>query len=266
MESKVNELLTQTQSIAASMEQVRHSVAGDMQTEYFNRIASNQLSYMETVQMVSRNRLSLARLGDGELMMAADPYRGIRFQKGSHELSRELRDVVSRHRPGLLVGLPGYVVDDYWITTFAKYWGALQGFIPQDRCWGIYSVSRASAFRDGGRAMVQAWKSCWDGRNVTIVTGKDSRFDLKEDLFDTANVEFIYGPSSNAYAQVDDLEKEILGKERDIVLISLGPTATVLVARLWDHGVQALDIGHLSASFDQAFSGAPAPEQLPVSK
>lgn len=110
------------------------------------------------------------------------------------------------------------------------------------------------------------WRACWDGRAVTIVTGKDSRFELIDPLFSGIEPRFIYAPSRNAYSEVDQIMDQLLSESRDLVLLSLGPTATVLAARLADHGIQALDIGHISASYNQTFKSAPSPEKLPVQR
>ena len=248
-------------------EQIRHATAFPVQNGYFRKIVQHQLGYLETVEMVSRRRLSLARFGDGEITLACHAYQNIKFQKGSPELSRALQDVLSADRPGLLTAMPGLIVDTTWLTLFARYWGVLEEVLPETKLWGSSSVSRKSAFTYHGKEIVDAWRSCWAGRDITIVTGKGSRFEPIDQLFSGAKtLDFVYGPASNAFESIDAIQAEILSRERDLVLLSLGPAATVLAARLSDLGLQAIDVGHISNSYLQAFDGGPSPESLPVEK
>jgi len=57
----------------------------------------------------------------------------------------------------------------------------------------------------------------------------------------------VWGSKRDAYSKIDDLEERILeGHRFDMpVLLCLGPTATVLAARLARKGVHAIDLGHV---------------------
>lgn len=264
--STLEKVTEQNEQTLLLLEQLRFNAALETQTEYFELVAANQLSYLETIKEVSSKGVGLARFGDGEILLASDPYRSISFQKGSHQLARELRDILKSNRTNLLVALPGMVYQRWWLTVISKNWPVLRSVIPPERKWGVYSVSRSSAFSAHRQETVEAWRSCWDGRDVTIVTGKNSRFDLVDPLFSGINPRFVYGPARNAYADVDRIMDNLLAEDRDLVLLSLGPTATALAARLADHGIQAIDVGHISASYNQVFNGAPAPEKLPVNR
>lgn len=247
------------------LEQIRYSVAADMQREYFSKVLARQLSFLETLDEVSSQRLSMARYGDGELGLAADPTRNIVFQRGSFVLARSLRDVISIPQDGLLVCLPGVTVGVSWMTWNARYWGIISELIPQDRRWGIASVSRSDGFEAEGAPLVDAWRSCWSGRDVLVVTGKGSRFELVPELFSSArSVGFVLGAPKDAFQAINELEKQVLKRRPDLVLLALGPAGTVLSSRLHEAGVQALDIGHLSNSYNEHFKHGPRPERLPI--
>ena len=143
----VQDLSTKIASQEAQLEQIRLSVGIPMQQEYFEKVSSNQFGYLETVEYVADHRMSLARFGDGELNLAAFPYRNIGFQKGSPELARALREVLRGHHANTLVALPGLAEGRYWTTMFARNWAALSSVIPPNRIWGISPVTRASAFK-----------------------------------------------------------------------------------------------------------------------
>ena len=79
--------------------------------------------------------------------------------------------------------------------------------------------------------------------------GRGSRFELIDELFDNLTADFVYAPPRNAYEALDSIEEEVLAQGNELVLLALGPAATVLAARIADRGVQAIDIGHISASY-----------------
>ena len=142
--------------ITLVLEQLRFNAALETQTEYFERIAAIQLSYLETVNEVAKKRVGLARFGDGEILLASNPYRSISFQAGSHNLSRELRSILKANRSNLLVALPGMVYQRWWLTVISKNWPVLRSVIPPDRKWRVYSVSHSSAFAAHRQAIVDA--------------------------------------------------------------------------------------------------------------
>ncbi|WP_413772750.1 GT-D fold domain-containing glycosyltransferase [Acinetobacter sp. ANC 4169] len=51
-------------------------------------------------------------------------------------------------------------------------------------------------------------------------------------------------------------------KNVDMFLIALGPTGTVLSARLHQYGLRGLDVGHLNNSYDTVFLNKVRPEQI----
>lgn len=76
-------------------------------------------------------------------------------------------------------------------------------------------------------------------------------------------IDFLLSSNKNAYS---DLERLVDTTQKDyknhLILISLGPAGTVLASRLFSVGCQAIDIGHVTASYENAILNAPAPEQL----
>ena len=57
---------------------------------------------------------------------------------------------------------------------------------------------------------------------------------------------------------------EIAKHENPLLLISLGPTATVLAYDLSQSGNLALDIGHITNMYDKLVYGMAKPEELPL--
>ena len=89
------------------------------------------------------------------------------------------------------------------------------------------------------------------------MVGKNSHFFFEEELFhNIAQHEFIYAPGKNAFAKYDDILGAI--KQYDtswLIMISLGPTATLLAYDLSKAGYQAIDLGKTSSNYKLAKSG-----------
>lgn len=239
------------------------SLRGELQELIF----SKQLDYIETLEKIRTNGMSFARFGDGEFLLISDYERHLRFQRNSPELQNALADVLTNPRPNLLVGLPDRSQSLHWERVWPRVWPKIRTLLPPDPVFGNADVSRRFCFELHGQKGVLAWRQIWDERDVTLVYGRGSRFTATPELFDGASsIRRIESTSTNAFSDLGRLEGEILESDPDLVLIALGPAATVLSKRLCESGVQALDIGHLSASYTEHFSGGPVPEKSPLSR
>lgn len=232
-------------------------------------IAPVQLSFAETLRVVNRDRLSLTRFGDGELKLMTDPGHHLQFQRNSPELMRDLRDALAPQGPArgrVLVALPHlFRADLHWIAVWIAVWPMLRPLLDPAARYGNAHVSRPIYFSTEGAAGVDLWRQIWHGREVLIVTGRNSRFDLLPALFDgVARAEFLHTRAENAYADCDAIVEQVRARARPdlLVLLSLGPAATVLAPRIAAAGIQALDIGHISASYLNVFASGKLPEKL----
>ncbi len=91
------------------------------------------------------------------------------------------------------------------------------------------------------------------GANVLVVEGRKTRMGLDNDLLSSAKkIGRIICPEENAwnaYTEIlSSIEKQ--GNNYDIILCSLGPTATVLAFDLAKKGFWAIDIGHLDVEYE----------------
>jgi hypothetical protein len=107
----------------------------------------------------------------------------------------------------------------------------------------------------------------WAGKKVRVITGKGSRFELIPALFDNvAAVEFTYSTASNGFEDLNRLKDDLASTNDELYLIALGPAGTVLAAELARAGKWAIDLGHISDSYENVFKGAVRPELKPVAK
>lgn len=236
--------------------------------EMMTFLREHQLGLQETLERVRAEKLSLARFGDGELGLTYSASFRVVYQGGSPALQSELGDILrgdGYDGVPLLVTIPGFAVP-YYRQYWAKYWSRMWPLLNPSATYGDTSVSREGLFRIDpakGRAL---WRAIWDGRDVCYVIGKGSRFDPIDALFDgVASHRTIFSKPAQAYDDVSRLVDEITSSlpRETLVLISLGPAATVLAARLARLGYWALDIGHIANAYRTVTEGAPAAEKTP---
>jgi hypothetical protein len=230
-----------------------------------------RLGFEDTMRRVARERLSLARFGDGELNTMLRPDFNLRFQPWSAGLAGDLRAVLRMdgYDPlRLMVCFPYTFRNVHWTSVWLDIWPEVKPLLNRSLTYGMAHVSRPQYFSQLGRHGVQLWRDVWDGQNVVIVTGEGSRFYLEPALFDNAkSIEFIYSAATNAYADLPRLMPLIEAVDPSkLLLLSLGPTGTVVAAHLSRLGRWAIDMGHISESYANVFNGGKWPEELAVVK
>lgn len=216
-------------------------------------------SMPETLQQVAQGK-SLARFGDGEItLMDGDD---IDFQKGDPVLTMELENILKNQDKKLLVCLPTMLTacdDDevnWWLKFWYVRWKDLKQKLSLEHAYGHSMVTRPDFFIMYPEQAVQAWKSIWQNCKVVLITGEGSKLNLEHMLFDNVSArQIIYSKAMNAYADVDRIIAEVqnTAEQNSLILIALGPTGTVLAKRFSDIGYQALDIGHITSSYDAVF-------------
>ncbi|MEU7902646.1 GT-D fold domain-containing glycosyltransferase [Actinoplanes sp. NPDC049118] len=230
-----------------------------------------QLGFEDTVRKVARERISLARFGDGELKTMLRPEFNLRFQPWSAALAGDLRQVLRMDgydRDKLMVAFPYTFRNVHWTGVWLDIWPEVKPLLDTSLTWGMAHVSRPQYFIHLGRQGVQLWRDVWDAKEIVIVTGEGSRFVLEPALFDNAkSIEFVYSKPVNAYADLPRLMPLLEAADPDkLFLIALGPTGTLLAAKLAQAGRWAIDIGHISESYANVFEGGKWPEAMGVVK
>lgn len=236
-------------------------ISQNIKSDLFNK----QQDMLDTMDYIYNNRASLARFGDGELSLVADMNSSFSFQKNSLKLNLSLIEVLSQPSKNLLVCLPiSRLQDQFWRSFWYKNWPLISRYCTLE-LYGTAQISRPVFFYAYGQEGVHLWKRLWKGKRVCYIYGEGSRFNKLHSLFDCiqGSIE-ILGKSSNAYEDIDSLKDEAYSvrDDVDIYLIALGPAGTVLASMLAKLGLWALDIGHLSNSYDTVFFGEKQPEYI----
>lgn len=218
------------------------------------------------LQKILQERCSLSRFGDGEfsmILMEARPW----FQSPDKELAQRLRRVLDMQMPHFLIA----IADNY--GNLEKYTEnaadgireyqmenhhrdrILELLHPLRTYYDAYVTRPYLMYRDKswGEKIFDLWKKIFTGRDILIVEGKFSRFGCGSDLLaGAASVRRILAPEKNAFQRYNQIMESIQrhANATDLVLISLGPTATVLVVDVAKMGIQAIDIGQLDNEYD----------------
>lgn len=226
----------------------------------------NHLSMMDTLDNIIKNELSLARFGDGEFNLMLDVTKDHYFQKNSDKLNHYLKKVISyNYKDGLLVGIPSMFLErPWWKNYWRSNWSTLQCYLT-DRIYGDSIVTRPEFFSIHGMEGVNKWKELWDNKTICFISGKGSRFDIDHDLFNNAQLKVVmHSLPTNAFDDIENIISQVkAGRKFDLYMIALGPSGTILAGELHQLGYRALDVGHITNSYDHVFKGAGIPERIP---
>jgi glycosyltransferase family protein len=94
-------------------------------------------------------------------------------------------------------------------------------------------------------------KKVWENEDVLIVEGEYSRLGVGNDLFDQVkSLQRILCPAKDAFSMYHEIlaEVRIHGRNK-LVLLALGPTATVMAFDLAKENIWTLDIGHIDLEY-----------------
>jgi len=211
---------------------------------------------METLRAIRERRASIARYGDGELEIMIGG--GIHFQEYDSELSRRLRAILRSSRADFLIGIPNFdalqIKTEERKGTWLRYRRMFSHLVQRGVEYHSAFVSRpASIVGLESAEYFQQWQSLWGGRDVVVV--HHSAATAEHVLFRNARgVRFVFCPGKNAfreYAAVLESAAAHCSRPDVLFLIAAGPTAGVLAWDLAERGAQALDVGHLTAAYDE---------------
>ena len=106
--------------------------------------------------------------------------------------------------------------------------------------------------RQTGEETIPSAQKLWDGEDVLFVEGEQTRLGVGNDLFSNArSIQRVLAPAKNAFAVYDDILRATVenGKGK-LIILALGPTATVLANDLDKYGCRALDLGHIDIEYE----------------
>lgn len=231
----------------------------------FKYKSPKMMNRQETLDYILDKKCSIVRFGDGELISICGKDPG--FQVISDDFVRRLRESITDvSNPEILVCLPDFLVNSvqkervfdntFWrYRHFYGYRKIWDQYINPSYLYGDSNVSRPYIeYRDKSNvgAFYDKFKKIWEGRDIILCEGEKSRLGVGNDLFDGAkSVKRILCPQSQCYDKYDDILNEIKKYSTDhLILLSIGPTASIMPRDLVPLGYQALDIGNIDSEYE----------------
>lgn len=101
-------------------------------------------------------------------------------------------------------------------------------------------------------------KALWKDKDIIIVEGDQTRLGIGNDLYsDAKSIKRILTPAVGAFESYDKIKNAILDNYNgELIIMALGPTATILASDFADMGMQALDIGNIDIEYEWYLQGA----------
>lgn len=242
-------------------------IKNELMNIFTNKI--DVMSINESIQYLIDNNCSLSRFGDGEMKLIAGDR--IAFQKYDEKLSLRLKEVLESNEENHIVGIPDvfkslnkYQEDAkfYWKRHIWKYGDSWFELTRKGKRYVNAFISRCyMIFKDKSNCEEQfnKIKEIWKYKEVVIIEGEESRLGIGNDLFDNVkSIKRILGPKRDAFEVYDKIiDYVIKNVEKDnLILLALGPTATVMSYDLYKLGYRAIDIGHVDIEYEWFLSKA----------
>ena len=224
----------------------------------------NILSSEDTLDEIIQKNRSISRFGDGEFALIFG--KGIGFQEVNKTLIKKLKKVLKNRRKGLLVGinipynnsyLEKYI---YKSKLFFIHWVErmkLELFTLIDlnkKYYSSYITRFYLEIKDKSKVpnYIKKIKQIWEKRDILIIEGENSMVGIGNDLFNNSkSIKRIICPAINAFNVYDKIIYHAKKFDKSIlILLALGPTASVLSYDLYKLGYQAIDIGHIDIEYE----------------
>lgn len=235
----------------------------------FERI--NILNSIDSIKYIIEHKCSVSRFGDGEFIMLLgggyDDYQG-----ADQKLAKRLKEVlVSTDAPNHIVGLPMPLKHtiglrpssrDFWDYFTLRKGVYLVPYLSTSRLYIDTQLSRFyMMYTDKSHCgnQLNLLKAIWNNQDVVIIEGAKSRTGIGNDLYDNVkSLSRILGPATDAFSMYDEMLEAIVKhvSKDNLILLSYGPTATILAYDLAKLGYWAIDIDHLDIEYEWFKMGA----------
>lgn len=270
-ENRINKIIIDSELLYTN---IGYEFAAKLQKE--NYVFPKILSRKEAVDKIVDCGYSLSRFGDGEFEIMLGRNRA-GFQKCEADLGERLREIIKCRDNDIIIGIADNYGDLSSYNTDAA--NAIRRYLKPDvrtehmelldlekTYYDAYMTRPYILMRNKDYAEIEfnRLKQIWEQREVVIIEGRHTRLGVGNDLLaNCKSVERIVCPSENAwgcYARIVEAVKKIDPKK--LVLISLGPAATVLAYDLHKWNYQAIDIGHIDMEYEWFLRGVT--ERIPL--
>lgn len=232
----------------------------------------NIMTIEKTIDEIYNNGKSIARFGDGEFSII-NGTNSPGFQKINIELQERLFSILNSSGTDCLIAIPEpmrssqlltFKAKLFWIPYLEKNRDNLDRILDPQIFFANSFITRPYLDfdnKDNANEIFNKLKSIWQDRDLIIVEGEKTMFGHNNNLLSGAKSIFrIETRSIDAFDIYDRIlaatAKIAKDKNKVLVLVALGPTATVLAYDLSKMGIQAIDIGHLDIEYEWFLAGA----------
>lgn len=269
-EEKLTQLFLNDTAMDCAIDNLKYEVFDEIR----NKSDTILIPQIEPIDVTIENIIqgkSMCRFGDGEFEIMSGKERQ-KFQQPTPKLQKHLIEVFNSEEDDIIIG----IADNY--GSLAKYNSDGKynirvylteqvrkehyKFIDMNRVYANAYITRpyamyADNYTDAPKKRFDAIKKIWEDKEILIIEGEKTRMGIGNNLFDKAkSITRIICPAISAYDRYDEiLEKAKEQDKNKLVLIALGPAATVLAYDLAKAGYQALDIGHIDIEYDWMIAG-----------
>ena len=206
---------------------------------------------LDTIDFILNNKVSIARYGDGELKLCNG--KAAKSQEPDPFICQKLREILVEKNDRCIVGIPNIATRElpdekrrFWTQYLQPKYTQFYDF--GRKYFSSFITRPDSAPSIGDAAYWNKVKSLWAGRHVVLIQGVDTNFDKTNTFFDTSvSKTVLRGPARDAYREHSDIIKKVVKTIPTdfLIVLALGPTATVMAWDLSLLGYQALDLGHI---------------------
>lgn len=254
LNNKLEQLDLKSKQTVRSFDALRQASTRPILDKVAIFLAQQQMSMEHTLEWLSAGTGSLARYREREFRFSLDPLETLKMPVACHGIQRDLQTVLAEPVDGLRVGLPQFNRDIFWAGIWTEYWGRLEPYVRMHGTIANSHVTRPIVFQFLKDRAVELWRDTWAGKDINLVTGSKNMLNMSSDLFDSARAMVRTNcRNKNAYQDLKGTLEIALASAADLVLVSLGEAAPVLVRELQQRGVRAIDIGELDASFKTVY-------------
>jgi glycosyltransferase family protein len=184
-------------------------------------------------------------------------------------LAERLKEVISSDLPNLLIGLPDCFGSlDCYVPYTRKFWRKYMSkkrqmtysFLDMIRVYYnaffnryYLNFNKTDEHYQRCSIYIKKLKEIWKDRDVVLFESQEARLGVGNDILDGAKSisRILFCPVRNAFNKYDQILSAFDDINPDnLILVSLGPTATVLAYDLCKKGYQAVDFGHISEEYE----------------
>lgn len=228
----------------------------------------------ETINKIRDEKKSIARFGYGELELIIGGELG--FQNKSRKLGKKLEEILRQKQDFCLIGVPDLInnfdnlteeSETFWIKNMNKNRETWLKYLDEDMTYCTSNLTRLYIrYKDRSKSgkYFSMLRQLWEDRNVVICEGEQTRMGIGNDLLDGCkSIKRIICPSENAFDKYNEILATLKKQPKDsLIIMALGPTATVLAYELAKEGYQALDMGHLDIEYEWYIRNASKREKI----